>query len=83
MVKFHHTCGEINPADILSKHWGHQAIWLMLQACLFWEGGTGKLLDREALEAQRQGSVTNSVGKSEASPNPKVEKRESVESMEK
>ena len=27
MVIFHHIPGEINPADILSKHWGHSQIY--------------------------------------------------------
>ena len=37
MVKFFHMPGGINPADILSKHWGHQQIWKQLQPLLFWE----------------------------------------------
>jgi len=32
--------GCINPADILSKAWGYQAVWHMLKALLFWEGIT-------------------------------------------
>jgi hypothetical protein len=35
----------LNPADILSKHWGHQAIWPLLQALLFWEGDAVNLFD--------------------------------------
>ena len=35
MVKFFHIPCEINPADILSKHWGHQQIWKQLQPLLF------------------------------------------------
>ena len=23
--------GEANPSDVLSKHWGHQAIWTLLK----------------------------------------------------
>ena len=42
MVKFFHIPGEINPADILSKHWGHQQIWKQLQPLLFWKGDTRK-----------------------------------------
>ncbi len=32
--------GEINPADILSNHWGYSAMWHMLKAILFAEGDT-------------------------------------------
>ena len=32
--------GSINPADILSKAWGYQAVWSMLKPLLFWEGDT-------------------------------------------
>ena len=82
MVKLHHIRGDINPADILSKHWGYQAVWPMLHACLFWEGDTGKLLEREAPEAQRKGSVTNSVGGTGVNSSPKTEGEESRESQD-
>ena len=32
--------GKDNPADILSKHWGMQAVWSVLQPLLFWKGDT-------------------------------------------
>jgi len=35
---FHHIVGTTNPADILSKHWGHLSIWEMLRPLLFWQG---------------------------------------------
>ena len=38
MVAFHYLPGTINPADILSKHWGYTQIWNMLQPLLFWQG---------------------------------------------
>ncbi len=47
VVRFHFIPGTINPADILSKHWGYQQIWPMLQALLFWHGDTRKLLTKE------------------------------------
>jgi hypothetical protein len=37
-ITFHWTDGSLNPADALSKHWGHQTISLLLQALPFWEG---------------------------------------------
>ena len=44
VIDFHHIPGEINPADILSKHWGYSQIWPTLQAILFWTGDTADLL---------------------------------------
>ena len=35
MLDFIHMRSEDNPADILSKHWGYQQIWLTLQQVLF------------------------------------------------
>ena len=37
-IWFHHIRGAINPADILSKYWAHQAIWPHLQALMFFAG---------------------------------------------
>lgn len=34
--------GKDNPADILSKHWGMQAVWSLLQPLLFWQGDTAE-----------------------------------------
>ena len=48
MVDFHHIPGEINPADILSKHWGYSQVWEQLQPMLFWEGNTEDLFTRGA-----------------------------------
>jgi hypothetical protein len=36
MVAFYHMPGEINPSDVLSKHWGHAELWLRVKALLFW-----------------------------------------------
>ena len=47
MVKFFHIPGEINPADILSKHWGHWQIWKQLQPLLFWKGDTQMLFEKK------------------------------------
>ena len=46
VVQFHHIPGDINPADILSKHWGYTQIWDILKPILFWEGDTGDLLKK-------------------------------------
>ena len=48
-VQFHFIPGYLNPADILSKHWGYQQVWASaLRPILFWKGNTDALLlDRE------------------------------------
>ena len=43
IIEMHHIPGDTNPADILSKHWGYQQVWPMLQATMFWHGDTADL----------------------------------------
>jgi hypothetical protein len=45
MVAFNFIPGDINPADILSKHWGYAQVWTQLKALLFWQGDTGTIED--------------------------------------
>ncbi len=59
-VNFYHIPGAINPADILSKHWGYQQVWTMMQPILFWKGETLDLL-KENLQGQRKGSEKSSI----------------------
>ena len=40
IMSCHFMKGPANPADILSKHWGHSKVWLVLKAVLFWKGDT-------------------------------------------
>jgi hypothetical protein len=40
MIVFIHIDGHINPADMLSKHWGNRQVWGSLQPLLFWSGDT-------------------------------------------
>ena len=54
-VYFHHIPGHLNPSDILSKHWGYQQVWPMMQPILFWQGDTGDLLDREESNTSENG----------------------------
>ena len=35
IMKFTHIASELNPSDVLSKHWGHQQIWPVLRPLLF------------------------------------------------
>ena len=44
IAAFIYIPGEINPADILSKHWGYSQIWSVLKPILFWEGDTADLI---------------------------------------
>ena len=48
-IRFHFIPGGINPADLLSKHWGYQQIWPQMQALLFWRGDTVNLLVDKSL----------------------------------
>ena len=43
ILAFIHIPGVLNPADILSKHWGHCQVWPVLRPLLFWHGDTNDL----------------------------------------
>ena len=45
MVSFHHIGGDINPADVLSKHWGHSQVHPTLQPLLFCKGDALDLIE--------------------------------------
>ena len=47
MVVFNHIPGDTNPADILSKHWGHSQVYPMLRPILFYRGDTMDLIREE------------------------------------
>jgi hypothetical protein len=47
IIAFHHIPGAINPADILSKHWGYSQVWPTMQPLLFWKGDTQELIPDE------------------------------------
>ena len=51
MLFMYYMPGDINPADILSKHWGYQQIWKILQPLLFYQGDTADLLKETRLQA--------------------------------
>jgi hypothetical protein len=44
ILSFFYIDGKINPADMVSKHWSHNDIWLMLQPLMFWRGDTSVLI---------------------------------------
>ena len=45
MIGFYFIPGDINPADILSKHWGYSQIWSQLKPLLFWKVDTEESID--------------------------------------
>ena len=47
MVAFHHISGDIDPADVLSKHWGHSQVYPLLRPLLFYRGNPLDLLQEE------------------------------------
>jgi len=47
IIGFYHIDGDENPAGILSKHWGYQQIWKLLQPLVYWKGITE---EREVLD---------------------------------
>ena len=44
MVVFYHMPGEINPSDVLSKHWGYTELWPRIKALLFCPGDTTNIV---------------------------------------
>jgi hypothetical protein len=53
MVKFHHIPGEINPADLLSKHWSHAELHPRTRTLFFWQGDTKDLFDKETASEEK------------------------------
>ena len=49
IISFIFIPGNINPADILSKHWGHQQVKTALKTLLFYVGDTANLFAEEKL----------------------------------
>jgi hypothetical protein len=59
-VDFRHIPGHLNPADILSKHWGYQQVWPILRTVMFWMGNPSEILLEEC-PPQQKGSDKFSV----------------------
>jgi hypothetical protein len=55
-VDFRHLPGDLNIADILSKHWGYAQVWPMLRAVMFWTGNPSDLLLGDTPQPQQEGS---------------------------
>ena len=58
MVSFHHIGGDINPADVLSEHWGHSQVHPVLRPLLFHKGDTLDLIEirEEAIPSLNPGT---------------------------
>jgi len=44
-IAIHHIPTSCNLADILTKHWGNQSVWNLLQPVLNWMGNTANLYE--------------------------------------
>ena len=47
MVVLTHVEGELNVADIPSKHWSYQKIWPLLRPLLFWHGDSTQDISKQ------------------------------------
>ena len=61
MIIFSFINGDINPADILSKHWGYAQVWNQLKPLLFWYGDT-KDTTNDMNENEELGIISNKRG---------------------
>jgi hypothetical protein len=59
-LDFQFIPGPLNPSDCLSKNWGYQQVWPMLQPILFWRGNPSDLLLHSSSK-QLKGSDKSSV----------------------
>ena len=58
IVRFHHIPGDQNPADILSKHWGHAQVYHQsLKPIMFYNGDTLDLLLDDGKDSAEEDSV--------------------------
>ena len=75
-VDFQFIPGKINPADILSKHWGYQQVWQStLRPLLFWQGNPSDLLLFDKQSTQPKGSdksLVSPIEESNQEPTPLV-----------
>ena len=55
LVNFQFIPGKINPADILSKHWGYSQVWTRLKTLLFWHGDTANIMEQDDVPSNKRG----------------------------
>jgi hypothetical protein len=61
VLRFMHMPGAINPAHMLSEHWGCQQTSPQLQALLFWQGDNSDLFKDDDTLLGESGSVKFSI----------------------
>lgn len=65
-VEFHHIPGTENPADILSKHWGHAQVYHhLLKPIMFYRGDTLDLIDEPIPKEELEEDVGNTAQKTQ------------------
>ena len=57
---FKSLAGNDNLADILSKHWGYQYVWKILQPILFWRWDTMDLIINQYIDGVKNSEIRNS-----------------------
>ena len=57
IMTFRYIQGKDNPADILTKHWGYQQVWGMMQPLLFWQGDTMDLMSKHGEKDSKQDDI--------------------------
>ena len=55
IMTFRFISGPDNPADILTKHWGYQQVWSLMQPLLFWQGDTLDLVKETGENKSKEG----------------------------
>ena len=50
-----------NPADILTRHWGYQQVWGLMQPLLFWQGDTMDLVNKNGERLSKEDKDNNTV----------------------
>jgi hypothetical protein len=76
-IDFQFIPGHLNPADILSKHWGYQQVWASaLQPILFWKGDTAVLLEDKEQPTPRKKVVYVEVDEEKAVVGPAGDEEE-------
>ena len=60
VITFKFLVGKDNPDDIISKHWGYQQVWNILQPILFWRGYTMDPIPNQDNDAIKDDETHNS-----------------------
>jgi hypothetical protein len=58
-IAFQQISGALNPADILSKHWGFAEAWPRLRPIMFWMGDTNVSGDGVAVKEEKLSPMSN------------------------